>query len=188
VLFSDIRGFTSATETLVGEGRSSEVIRFLNRYTDAMTEAIFAEHGVLDKMGDGLLVLFGAPEPMPNHALLAIRSALRTADLLPELSEFWPLRGQRPLRIGIDIHSGSLMDGLVGRGKWRCNMKREFWIIVGLVLIAITMYACAQPVEQEPTPTEGQKTAPTAEQEPTPSEEPEPPPCRRDPVSLPCAA
>jgi adenylate cyclase len=118
VLFSDIRGFTSATETLAGQGRSGEVIRFLNRYTDAMTEAIFAEHGVLDKMmGDGLLVLFGAPEPMPNHALLAIRSALRMADLLPELNEFWPLRDHRPLRIGIGIHSGSLMDGLVGRGR-----------------------------------------------------------------------
>ena len=68
-------------------------------------------------MGDGLLVLFGAPEPMPNHALLAIRSALRMADLLPELNEFWPLRDHRPLRIGIGIHSGSLMDGLVGRGR-----------------------------------------------------------------------
>jgi hypothetical protein len=53
-------------------------------------------------------------------------------------------------------------------------MKREFWIIVGLVMIAIAMYACAQPVEQEPTPTEEQKAAPTAEQEPTPSEEPAP--------------
>jgi adenylate cyclase len=118
VLFSDIRGFTSATETLTGQGRSGEVIRFLNRYTDAMVEAIFAEQGVLDKMlGDGLLVLFGAPEPTPDHALLAVRAALRMAALLPELNAIWPLRDQRPLRIGIGIHSGSLMDGIVGRGR-----------------------------------------------------------------------
>jgi adenylate cyclase len=118
VLFSDIRGFTSATETLTGQGRGGEVIRFLNHYTDAMVEAIFAEQGVLDKMlGDGLLVLFGAPQHSPEHALLAVRAALRMEALLPALNEVWPLRDQRPLRIGIGVHSGPLMDGIVGRGR-----------------------------------------------------------------------
>jgi adenylate cyclase len=118
VLFSDIRGFTSATEILASQGRSGEVIHFLNRYTEAMIEAIFAEHGVLDKMlGDGLLVLFGAPDPTPDHALRGVRTALRMAALVPDLNEIWPLREQRPLRIGIGIHSGPLMDGIVGRGR-----------------------------------------------------------------------
>jgi adenylate cyclase len=118
VLFSDIRGFTSATETLTRQGRGGEMIQFLNRYTDAMVEAIFAEQGVLDKMmGDGLLVLFGVPEPSPDHALLAVRAALRMEALIPELNAIWPLRDQRPLRIGIGIHSGPLMDGVVGRGR-----------------------------------------------------------------------
>ncbi len=94
------------------------MISFLNRYIDAMVEAVFAEQGVLDKvLGDGLLVLFGAPQPSPDHALLAVRAALRMADLLSELNEMWPLRDQRPLRIGIGIHSGPLMDGIVGRGR-----------------------------------------------------------------------
>jgi adenylate cyclase len=118
VLFSDIRGFTSATETLTRQGRGGEVIRFLNRYTDAMVEAIFAEQGVLDKMmGDGLLVLFGAPQSTPDHALLAVRAALRMRALLPALDAIWPLRDQRPLHIGIGIHTGPLMDGVVGRGR-----------------------------------------------------------------------
>jgi adenylate cyclase len=39
------------------------------------------------------------------------------ADLLSDLNEIWPLRDQRPLRIGIGVHSGSLMDGIVGRGR-----------------------------------------------------------------------
>jgi adenylate cyclase len=118
VLFSDIRGFTSATEAMGRQGRSGEVIRFLNRYTDAMVEVIFAESGVLDKiMGDGLLVLFGAPEPSVDHALLAVRAALRMAALLPDLDALWPLREQEPLRIGIGIHSGLLTDGIVGRGR-----------------------------------------------------------------------
>jgi len=118
VLFSDIRGFTSATETLTRRGRSSEVIRFLNRYADALVEAIFTERGVLDKMmGDGMLVLFGAPDPSPDHALLAVRAALRIASLLPELNAVWPLRDESPLRVGIGIDSGPLMDGVVGRGR-----------------------------------------------------------------------
>jgi adenylate cyclase len=118
VLFSDIRGFTSATEMLTRQGQGSQVIHFLNRYTDAMVEAIFAEQGVLDKMlGDGLLALFGAPEPSPNHALLAVRAALRMADLLPALNSTWPLHDQYPLRVGIGIHTGPLMDGIIGRGR-----------------------------------------------------------------------
>ena len=118
VLFSDIRGFTSATETLTRQGRGGEMIRFLNRYSDAMVEAIFAEQGVLDKiLGDGLLVLFGAPEPSPDHALLAVRAALRMAALLPALNALWPLHDQRPLRVGIGVHSGLLTDGIVGRGR-----------------------------------------------------------------------
>jgi len=118
VLFSDIRGFTPATEMLTRQRRGGEVIRFLNRYTDAMLETVFAEQGVLDKMmGDGLLVLFGVPQPSPEHALQAVRAALRMAALVPELNKIWPLRDQRPLRVGIGIHSGLLMDGIVGRGR-----------------------------------------------------------------------
>jgi adenylate cyclase len=118
VLFSDIRGFTTATDTLTRQGRGGEMIRFLNRYTDAMVEAIFAEQGVLDKiLGDGLLVLFGAPEPSADHALQAVRAALRMAALVPALNGIWPLRDQFPLRIGIGIHSGLLMDGIIGRGR-----------------------------------------------------------------------
>ena len=150
VLFADIRDFTSATEILTRQGQSSEVIRFLNRYMDAMVEAIFAEHGVLDKMlGDGLMVLFGAPEPMPNHALLAVRAALRMAALLPGLNEIWPLRDQRPLRIGIGIHSGSLMDGIIGRGR-----RVEYTVVGDVVntaahVEAYTKEVLAHRLEQE---------------------------------------
>jgi adenylate cyclase len=150
VLFSDIRGFTPATETLMRQGRSGEVIRFLNRYTDAMVEAIFAERGVLDKMlGDGLLVLFGAPDPSPDHALLAVRAALRMAALLPELNAIWPLRDQRPLRIGIGIHSGRLVDGIVGRGR-----RVEYTVIGDAVNTAsrvedYTKEVLARRIEQE---------------------------------------
>ena len=118
VLFSDIRGFTSATEQLTRQGRSDEVIRFLNRYVDEMVEAIFTAGGVLDKiMGDGLLVLFGALEQTPDHALQAVRAAYKMGEALSALNDIWPLRNERPLRIGIGIHTGPIMDGIVGRGR-----------------------------------------------------------------------
>jgi len=150
VLFSDIRDSTSAIETLTRQGRSGEVIQFLNRYTDAMVEAIFAEQGVLERMlGDGLLVLFGAPEPSPDHALLAVRTALRMASLIPEMNAIWPLRDEHPLRIGIGIHSGPLMDGIVGRGR-----RVEYTVIGDTVNTAsrvegYTKEVLARRIEQE---------------------------------------
>ena len=150
VLFSDIRRFTSATETLTRQGRGGKMLQFLNHYTDAMVEAIFAEQGVLDKMmGDGLLVLFGVPEPSPDHALLAVRAALRMGALIPELNAIWPLRDQRPLRIGIGIHSGPLMDGVVGRGR-----RVEYTVIGDAVNTAsrvegYTKNVLARRIEQE---------------------------------------
>lgn len=158
VLFADIRGFTSATETLTGQGRGGEVICFLNRYTDAMVEAIFFEQGVLDKMlGDGLLVLFGAPEPTPDHALRAVRAALRMAALLPELNEIWPLRDQRPLRIGIGIHSGPLMDGIVGRGR-----RVEYTVIGDAVNTASRVEAYTKEVLARRIEREGDDGQPSA--------------------------
>ena len=46
-----------------------------------------------------------------------MRAALRMAALVPALNTIWPLRDQLPLRIGIGIHSGLLMDGIIGRGR-----------------------------------------------------------------------
>lgn len=118
VLFADIRGFTNATETLMRQGRIAEMVRFLTAYLDAMTEAVFAEGGVIyDVVGDGLMILFGLPEPLPDYALRAVRAAVRMAQATQPLQAIWPLRDQRPLRMGIGIHCGPVVDAIVGRGR-----------------------------------------------------------------------
>jgi class 3 adenylate cyclase len=143
---------------LTSQGRSGEVIDFLNRYTDAMVEAIFAEHGVLDKMlGDGLLVLFGAPDPTPDHALRGVRAALGMAAQIPSLNAIWPLRDQRPLRIGIGIHSGSLMDGIVGRGR-----RVEYTVIGDAVNTAARVEAYTKEVLENHIAQEGDDAQPSA--------------------------
>lgn len=118
VLFADIRGFTHATETLMRQGRSSEMVRFLNAFLDAMAQAVFLEGGVIYRtMGDGLLIMFGVPEPLPNHPLRAVRAAVRMATAARDLEAAWPLRGETTLAMGIGIHCGPLVDAIVGRGR-----------------------------------------------------------------------
>jgi adenylate cyclase len=118
VLFADVRNFTQATERLMRAGRSSEMVAFLGAYLDHMSAAIFAEGGVIYRMlGDGLLVLFGLPEPLPDHAFSAVRAAVRMAAAGGRLGPLWPLRDEVPLGMGIGVHCGLIADAIIGRGR-----------------------------------------------------------------------
>jgi adenylate cyclase len=118
VLFADVRGFTEATERLMRSGRGGEMVAFLSAYLDKMAAAIFAHGGVIYRMlGDGLLVLFGLPEPLPHHALSAVRAAAEMAAASEDLQAIWPFRDEAEFGMGIGIHSGLIADGIVGRGR-----------------------------------------------------------------------
>ncbi len=118
VLFSDVRGFTNASETLLVQNRSAEMVKFLSAYLDVMEDAVFNEGGVIfDVVGDGLMILFGLPESFPDFAMRAVRAAVRMSLATRELQELWPLKNERPLRLGIGLHCGSVVDAVVGRGR-----------------------------------------------------------------------
>lgn len=118
VMFADVRGFTHATETLLQQNRSAEMVRFLGAYLDAMTEAIYAEGGVIYRVfGDGLLVMFGMPEPMPDASLRCVHAALRMAQAAQDLQPQWPLAEEGPLRMGIGMQSGLMVDAIIGQGR-----------------------------------------------------------------------
>jgi len=73
VLFADVRGFTSYSEKHSAE----DVTRSLNEYFQVVVGVIAAHEGVLDKfIGDGIMVVFGAPAPQPDHALRAVLTGL----------------------------------------------------------------------------------------------------------------
>src|SRR5207344_1928723 len=87
VMFSDIRGFTSLAESQSPE----ETIELLNTYYALMFEAISSHGGVVTlMMGDGLMSVFGAPVPLPDHC----ESAVRAAQEMVELIELFNLERQ----------------------------------------------------------------------------------------------
>lgn len=114
ILFSDIRGFTTFSETRTPE----EVIAILNRYLTAMTDAILDQGGTLvSYMGDGIMAVFGAPIPQPDHADRALRAARQM--LGPKLSEFnayatGELGIEGGFQMGVGLNTGTVMSGMVG--------------------------------------------------------------------------
>jgi class 3 adenylate cyclase len=112
IMFTDIRGFTTFTETVSPE----LVLELLNDYFDEMIEAIFAHGGTLvGYRGDGLLVVFGAPLAFHDHADRALAAAREMLDVrMPRFNAQLEAKGMRPFRMGIGLNSGPFMSGNVG--------------------------------------------------------------------------
>ena len=111
VLFSDIKSFTS-----IAEGMEPEpLVELLNLYLGEMTDIVFAHDGMLDKyIGDGVMAVWGAPLPQPNHAARACHAALAMMDRLAELNLQCAERGWPKLSIRIGLNSGPMVFGNVG--------------------------------------------------------------------------
>jgi adenylate cyclase len=109
VLFSDIRGFTTLSETMTPQ----ELVSHLNIYLTAMTDIIMDYKGTLDKyVGDEIMSFWGAPLSQPDHALLACECALKQMEALHELNSVWP--EEKRINIGIGLNSGIMTVGNMG--------------------------------------------------------------------------
>jgi adenylate cyclase len=111
VMFSDLRGFTHYSQGRDPQG----VVRELNEYFDVMVECALRHGGMVNKyIGDGMLVLFGAPVPHPDHARRAVVCAQEMVAQMDILNERRKAAGMEPWRIGIGIHTGEVVVGFVG--------------------------------------------------------------------------
>ena len=111
LLFSDIRGFTTLSESLPPE----EVTRLLDRYFSRMVASIHAHGGTLDKfMGDGIMAFFGAPQPRDNPCADAFAAGQTMLAALAEFNRELAAEGRAPLTIGIGLHYGAAVVGYIG--------------------------------------------------------------------------
>ncbi|HEV8330502.1 MAG TPA: adenylate/guanylate cyclase domain-containing protein [Steroidobacteraceae bacterium] len=111
ILFQDIRGFTSLSERL----DPAVMLRLLNQFFTEVVAAVEAEGGVVKQfLGDGVMALFGAPQPYPDHPERAVRAALGIVSRLKGLNESLQEQGIGPLEIGVGIHTGAVVAGLIG--------------------------------------------------------------------------
>ncbi|HNW37113.1 MAG TPA: adenylate/guanylate cyclase domain-containing protein, partial [Candidatus Ozemobacteraceae bacterium] len=114
MLFSDIRNFTSMSETM----DAGEIVSLLNAYFERMVDVVFSFDGTLDKfVGDGMIALFGAPANRPDDALRAVRTALRMQKALAEFNIERERTGKLPIKTGIGINTGEVVAGYIGSSK-----------------------------------------------------------------------
>ena len=114
VLFSDIRGFTSMSES-----ESPQIIvDMLNEYFELMVDVVFKHEGTLDKfVGDEIMALFGSPVGHDDDPIRAVRTAIEMMDVLDQLNHERRGRGEPEIKIGIGINSGEVVAGYLGSSK-----------------------------------------------------------------------
>jgi class 3 adenylate cyclase len=110
VVFLDLRGFTAFAETAEPE----EVMGVLREYHAEMGALILAHEGTLERFaGDGMMVFFNDPVPVPDAAQRAVRMALTMRDRVGELGARWRKRGH-DLDVGVGIAQGFATIGAIG--------------------------------------------------------------------------
>jgi len=111
ILFSDIRGFTSMSETM----SPKEVVETLNEYFDLMIEIIFKYNGTLDKIiGDALMVIYGAPNATEQDTENAVLTAIEMQEKLIQFNQDRIINLKQPIKIGIGINRGKVISGNIG--------------------------------------------------------------------------
>jgi adenylate cyclase len=111
MLFSDIRGFTSMSETLPPE----TVVQILNEYFADMAPIVFKHDGLLDKyIGDGLMALFGVPYERDTAAADAVAAAIDMQRCMKEVNQELKSLGLSEISIGIGINTGMVTVGYIG--------------------------------------------------------------------------
>ncbi len=121
MLNSDIAGFSTLSRTM----RADELVEFLNGYFGRMIDIVLDHGGNIDKFqGDGMLVVFGAPNPMEDHARRAYEAAQAMVRAVTELNAELEEGGKPSIAIGIGLDTGEVIAGHVGSNK-----RLEFTLI-----------------------------------------------------------
>lgn len=114
IFFSDLQGFSGFSERLSPE----DLTRLLNDYLTDMTDIILEEGGTLDKYeGDAIIAFWGAPLEQPDHAVRAVRAAVRCQRKLAERRAEFLERTGAEMRMRIGINTGPVVVGNMGSAR-----------------------------------------------------------------------
>jgi class 3 adenylate cyclase len=129
VLFSDIRGFSTIAERL----GAREIAEIVGRHLGAMAEVVVDHGGTIDKFqGDAVMAIFGAPDPLPDHAERALRCAIAMQRRQSELNaQGWGTDAVPELGVGIGLNTGTVIAGAIGGGG-----RLEYTVIGDAVNVA----------------------------------------------------
>ncbi|HUZ87711.1 MAG TPA: adenylate/guanylate cyclase domain-containing protein [Candidatus Baltobacterales bacterium] len=121
ILNSDIEGFSRLSQSMGAD----ELVEFLNDYFGRMIEVVLAHGGNIDKFqGDGMLVVFGAPNPMEDHAEQALKAAQGMVREIDRLNRELVSRGRPAISVGFGLDTGEVVAGHVGSKR-----RLEFTLI-----------------------------------------------------------
>ncbi len=121
IVLSDIRGFTSLSETM----EPRELVGLLNEYFENQVAAIQRYGGSVDKyMGDAILARFGAPVAYADHAVRAVLAMIEMSEALEQFNQKRERQGQPTIRNGVGANSGAVVVGNIGS-----SLRMEYTII-----------------------------------------------------------
>ncbi|MFP4104072.1 CHASE2 domain-containing protein [Coleofasciculus sp.] len=122
ILFSDLRGFSAMSERVSPETG----VRVINHYLEVMTDVVDQYQGVINEfMGDGILVMFGAPIEREDDCQRAIACGIAMQLAMSEINQYNETLNLPPLEMGIGIHGGEVLAGNIG------SQKRAKYSVIG---------------------------------------------------------
>ena len=138
-LFMDIIGFTPISEYYKNNDDPEGLVVLVNEFLDEMTNIILANGGMVDKfMGDCIMAVFGAPLDMPNHAEMAVKSAIEIEAKTLELKQRYKDRGLPDINVGTGVNTGPAIIGNMGS-----STRFDFSVIGDAVNLAARLEATA---------------------------------------------
>jgi class 3 adenylate cyclase len=136
VMFTDIRGFTSMSETMQPE----EVVSIINVYLSLQTEIVIRNEGMLDKfVGDCVMAVYGLPFAKPDDALRAVRTGVEIQAAILKLNAVRAKEGLKTITIGIGVNTGDVVAGNMGSPQ-----KMDYTVIGDSVNLAARLEANAE--------------------------------------------
>ena len=122
IMMTDLRGFTALSERLEPE----QVVQMLNAYFEVMVDIVMKYNGTINEIvGDALLIIFGAPQEMPDRAQQAIACAIEMQNAMAQVNEENRAKGLPELQMGVGLNETEVIVGNIG------SSKRSKYAVVG---------------------------------------------------------